>query len=196
MKTLSLVSLVLSPVERHAADATSSPFSRRPEFCGGFNQTSATRTPFPLSGKGSILIDSHHPTSQVAVLVSLDANPTSIQQFTQLANGTSYGLLQPFESLSGEGEVCLFSLSLVVYPHEGSRTSLGADTSSYYDSVIAKKFCLSVDISSLHLGAVNGTPATIQYVQFTYPHLVTPFSDPLCFLESNTHTLLFPLASS
>ncbi|GAA6011226.1 hypothetical protein JCM11491_006765 [Sporobolomyces phaffii] len=98
-----------------------------PQFCGGFNQTSATRTPFPLSGKGSILIDSHHPTSQVAVLVSLDANPTSIQQFTQLANGTSYGLLQPFESLSGEGE-----------------------------------FCLSVDISSLHLGAVNGTPATIQ----------------------------------
>ncbi|GAA5840048.1 hypothetical protein JCM3766R1_000656 [Sporobolomyces carnicolor] len=98
-----------------------------PQFCGGFNSTSSTRSPFPLAGQGSILIDSHHPTAQVAVLVSLEENPTSIEQFTHLANGTAYGLLQNFETLTSEGE-----------------------------------YCLSVDIASLNLGAVNGTPATIQ----------------------------------
>ncbi|GAA5897319.1 uncharacterized protein JCM6883_006655 [Sporobolomyces salmoneus] len=98
-----------------------------PQFCGGFNSPSSSRTPFPLSGQGSILIDSHHPTAQVAVLISFDENPTSIEQFTKLSNGTSYGLLQNFETLNSEGE-----------------------------------YCLSVDVASLNLGAVNGTPATIQ----------------------------------
>ncbi|GAA5938788.1 uncharacterized protein JCM15063_004868 [Sporobolomyces koalae] len=78
-----------------------------PQFCGGFNSTASSRTPFPLNAQGSILIDSHHPSAQVAVLISFDENPTSIQQFTHLANGSSYGLLQNFESLSGEGEFCL-----------------------------------------------------------------------------------------
>ncbi|GAA5959824.1 hypothetical protein JCM3765_000114 [Sporobolomyces pararoseus] len=78
-----------------------------PQFCGGFNSTSSTRAPFPVSGAGSILIDSHHPTAQVAVLISFDENPTSIQQFTKFDNGTSYGLLQNFENLSSEGEYCL-----------------------------------------------------------------------------------------
>ncbi|GAA5987913.1 hypothetical protein JCM5350_006772 [Sporobolomyces pararoseus] len=78
-----------------------------PQFCGGFNSTSSTRVPFPVSGSGPILIDSHHPTAQVAVLISFDQNPTSIQQFTKFDNGTSYGLLQNFENLSSEGEYCL-----------------------------------------------------------------------------------------
>ncbi|GAA5876776.1 hypothetical protein JCM16303_006283 [Sporobolomyces ruberrimus] len=77
-----------------------------PQFCGGFNSTSSTRVPFAL-GQSSILIDSHHPTAQVAVLISFEENPTSIEQFTKLSNGTSYGLLKDFESLGSEGEYCL-----------------------------------------------------------------------------------------
>ncbi|GAA5822690.1 hypothetical protein JCM5353_000633 [Sporobolomyces roseus] len=77
-----------------------------PQFCGGFNSTSSTRAPFPLNSAGSILIDSHHPSAQVAVLISFNENPTSIGQFTRLDNGTDYGLLMGFKDINGEGEFC------------------------------------------------------------------------------------------
>jgi len=96
------------------------------------------------------LIDSHHPTAQVAVLISFDENPTSIGQFTRLDNGTDYGLLMGFKDITGEGEVSLFD-DLPSYK-KGGRVDHPGDL----------QFCFDVNVASLNLGATNGTRATLQ----------------------------------
>ncbi|KAK4705435.1 hypothetical protein P7C70_g763, partial [Phenoliferia sp. Uapishka_3] len=75
-----------------------------PQFCGGFNQ-SATRVPFPLSG-GPILIDSHHPSAEVAILISFVDTPTTFANFNTTSSGASYGYLKGFGTITGEGEFC------------------------------------------------------------------------------------------
>ncbi|KAM0754609.1 hypothetical protein T439DRAFT_321645 [Meredithblackwellia eburnea MCA 4105] len=75
-----------------------------PNFCGGFN-LSSTRVPFPLSG-GPILIDSHHPSADVAILISFNSDPTSFAQFNTTPSGQTYGLLKPFGTITGLGEFC------------------------------------------------------------------------------------------
>ena len=73
------------------------------DFCGGFN-SSATRVPFPLSG-GPILIDSHHPSADVAILISFVTAPTTFTDFNTTSTGATYGLLKQFGTITGEGEV-------------------------------------------------------------------------------------------
>ncbi|KAL8283645.1 hypothetical protein RQP46_005440 [Phenoliferia psychrophenolica] len=73
-------------------------------FCGGFN-SSATRVPFPLSS-GPILIDSHHPSADVAILISFVQSPTTFRDFNTTSNGATYGLLKSFGTITGQGEFC------------------------------------------------------------------------------------------
>ncbi|ORY89067.1 hypothetical protein BCR35DRAFT_262814 [Leucosporidium creatinivorum] len=77
-----------------------------PQFCGGFPDVSSTRQPFPLSGSAPILIDSHHPSAQVGILISLDSNPTSFDNFTTTSTGDAIPMLLPFGQITGTGEFC------------------------------------------------------------------------------------------
>ncbi|GAA6028940.1 hypothetical protein JCM8097_001516 [Rhodosporidiobolus ruineniae] len=77
-----------------------------PQFCGGFNSTSSTRVPFPLSGSAPVTIGSHHPSADVAILISFDENPTSFADFNETSSGQSYGLLKDFGTITGTGDFC------------------------------------------------------------------------------------------
>ncbi|SCV71525.1 BQ2448_3113 [Microbotryum intermedium] len=78
-----------------------------PLFCGGFPSPSSSRAPFPLSGLGAVLIDSHHPTAQVGIIAAVGyANVTSFADFNQTASGQKTGMLMPFGTIQGEGEWC------------------------------------------------------------------------------------------
>ncbi|SGY61847.1 BQ5605_C007g04610 [Microbotryum silenes-dioicae] len=78
-----------------------------PRFCGGFPNPSSERAPFPLSGPGSILIDSHHPTAQVAIIAAVGyTNVTSFANFNKTASGQPTGMLMPFGTIQGQGEWC------------------------------------------------------------------------------------------
>ncbi|KAH7345170.1 hypothetical protein B0J17DRAFT_638638 [Rhizoctonia solani] len=72
------------------------------QFCGGFTSAGA-RSSFPLSASG-VLIDSHHDTANVIVLISFDANPQNITQFSNSSNGAQ---LTNFVKLEKQGEACL-----------------------------------------------------------------------------------------
>ncbi|CAE6454097.1 unnamed protein product [Rhizoctonia solani] len=72
------------------------------QFCGGFSSAGA-RSPFPLGASG-VLIDSHHDTANVIVLISFDANPQNITQFSNSSNGAQ---LTNFIKLEKQGEACL-----------------------------------------------------------------------------------------
>ncbi|GAA5961599.1 hypothetical protein JCM10213_007194, partial [Rhodosporidiobolus nylandii] len=82
-----------------------------PNFCGGFSTPSSSRAPFPLSGSAPVLIDSHHPSAEVAILLSFSENPTSFADFNQTSDGQTYGLLKSFGSITGNGEVRIALLS-------------------------------------------------------------------------------------
>ncbi|CAE6495245.1 unnamed protein product [Rhizoctonia solani] len=90
------------------------------QFCGGFSSAGArspfplgasgvlidsagARSPFPLGASG-VLIDSHHDTANVIVLISFDANPQNITQFSNSSNGAQ---LTNFIKLEKQGEACL-----------------------------------------------------------------------------------------
>ncbi|GAA5982114.1 hypothetical protein JCM11641_000592 [Rhodosporidiobolus odoratus] len=77
-----------------------------PQFCGGFSSPSSSRTPFPLSGSAPVLIDSHHPSADVAVLLSFNENPTSFADFNQTSSGQEYGFLSGFGTITNSGEFC------------------------------------------------------------------------------------------
>lgn len=109
-----LVSLVLSLVSqimqltRFSAATRGFDEDLEPNFCGGFPNPSSSRTPFPLSGAGPILIDSHHASAIVGVLISFDQNATSFADFNQTSSGQGYGFLSPLGSITGTGEVRVF----------------------------------------------------------------------------------------
>ncbi|KAF8605009.1 hypothetical protein BDV93DRAFT_439668, partial [Ceratobasidium sp. AG-I] len=73
-----------------------------PQFCGGFT-TPGRRSPFPLGAAG-INIDSHHDTANVIALISFDANPQNITQFSNSSNGAQ---LTSFIKLDKQGEACI-----------------------------------------------------------------------------------------
>lgn len=75
-----------------------------PNFCGGFN-VSSTRQPYPL-GTAPLLIDSHHPSADVFILVSFDANPTNFTAFNTTDSGVTYPPLRPAGQITGTGEFC------------------------------------------------------------------------------------------
>ncbi|BGP02238.1 hypothetical protein RTG_02416 [Rhodotorula toruloides ATCC 204091] len=112
MKVLSLVAAAALPLLASAHFTLDYPYTRgfdedlEPQFCGGFNTPSSSRTPYPLSGSAPLLIDSHHPTADVAVLISFDQNPTNFSAFNQTSEGQGYGLLKPFGRINGQGEFC------------------------------------------------------------------------------------------
>ncbi|BGO93833.1 hypothetical protein NBRC10512_004622 [Rhodotorula toruloides] len=112
MKVLSLVAAAALPLLASAHFTLDYPYTRgfdedlEPQFCGGFNTPSSSRTPYPLSGSAPLLIDSHHPTADVAVLISFDQNPSNFSAFNQTSEGQGYGLLKPFGRINGQGEFC------------------------------------------------------------------------------------------
>ncbi|BGP34266.1 hypothetical protein JCM10296v2_006081 [Rhodotorula toruloides] len=112
MKVLSLVAAAALPLLASAHFTLDYPYTRgfdedlEPQFCGGFNTPSSLRTPYPLSGSAPLLIDSHHPTADVAVLISFDQNPSNFSAFNQTSEGQRYGLLKPFGRINGQGEFC------------------------------------------------------------------------------------------
>ncbi|WVQ85344.1 hypothetical protein IAT38_007509 [Cryptococcus sp. DSM 104549] len=74
------------------------------QFCGGFNDVSNPRQPFPL-GSGPIHIDSHHTLATVVAFVSTSTNPTSFNDFNTTSNGTSIPLATDFFQVQS-GEYC------------------------------------------------------------------------------------------
>ncbi|CAE6470676.1 unnamed protein product, partial [Rhizoctonia solani] len=72
------------------------------QFCGGFPNAGA-RSPFPLGAAG-VNIDSTHDTANVIVLISFDANPQNITQFSNSSNGAQ---LTSFIKLDKQGEACI-----------------------------------------------------------------------------------------
>ncbi|KAG0148980.1 hypothetical protein CROQUDRAFT_359464 [Cronartium quercuum f. sp. fusiforme G11] len=76
---------------------------KEPNFCGGFPTNGTGRHLFPLSGPVPILIGSHHQSAQVAIILSLDADPQTFEEF----NGTNeVNFLMPFGTIQGQGEFC------------------------------------------------------------------------------------------
>ncbi|BGP26628.1 gpianchored protein [Rhodotorula toruloides] len=112
MKVISLVAAAALPLLALAHFTLDYPYTRgfdenlEPEFCGGFNTPSSSRTPYSLSGSAPLLINSHHPSADVAVLISFDQNPTNFSAFNQTSEGQAYGLLKPFGRINGQGEFC------------------------------------------------------------------------------------------
>ncbi|EUC53835.1 nucleoporin-interacting protein NIC96, partial [Rhizoctonia solani AG-3 Rhs1AP] len=72
------------------------------QFCGGFLNAGA-RSPFPLGAAG-VNIGSTHDTANVIVLISFDANPQNITQFSNSSNGAQ---LTSFIKLDKQGEACI-----------------------------------------------------------------------------------------
>ncbi|KAF8708244.1 hypothetical protein RHS03_04195, partial [Rhizoctonia solani] len=72
------------------------------QFCGGF-PNAGPRSSFPLGASG-VVIDSTHDTANVIVLVSFDANPQNITQFSNSSNGAQ---LTSFVKLEKQGEACI-----------------------------------------------------------------------------------------
>ncbi|CAE6352009.1 unnamed protein product [Rhizoctonia solani] len=72
------------------------------QFCGGFSNAGA-RSSFPLGAAG-VNIDSTHDTANVIVLISFDANPQNITQFSNSSNGAQ---LTSFIKLDKQGEACI-----------------------------------------------------------------------------------------
>ena len=106
--------------------------------------------PFPLSG-GPILIDSHHPSADGAILISFVANPTTFADFNTTSSGATYGLLKSFGTITGEGEVS---------GTEELSGWRGADVRTR-----VAQFCYNVDVAALNVAGVgNGSFATIQSV--------------------------------
>nr|AGT80100.1 putative secreted protein [Hemileia vastatrix] len=50
-------------------------------FCGGYPVNASGRHPFPLSGPAPVIIDSHHKSAQIAVLLSTNPDPSSFADF-------------------------------------------------------------------------------------------------------------------
>lgn len=68
------------------------------QFCGGFNDTMSPRASFPIGAGAPVLIDSHHASADVAILISFASDPTSFANFSSL--------LMDFGTITGQGEFC------------------------------------------------------------------------------------------
>ncbi|KZT51058.1 hypothetical protein CALCODRAFT_153599 [Calocera cornea HHB12733] len=75
-----------------------------PQFCGGFPQAQ-NRTPFPL-GPAVIDITSHHPSAVIGAVISFDQNPLNFSEFNMTASGQPLPFLEPYFTISYQGEAC------------------------------------------------------------------------------------------
>ncbi|KAG0139291.1 hypothetical protein CROQUDRAFT_699647 [Cronartium quercuum f. sp. fusiforme G11] len=76
---------------------------KEPTFCGGFPTNASGRQVFPLSGAAPVLINSHHQTAQVAIILSVNPNPTAFADFN---SSNKVDFLMPFGTIKGQGQYC------------------------------------------------------------------------------------------
>ncbi|MBW0475085.1 hypothetical protein O181_014800 [Austropuccinia psidii MF-1] len=74
-----------------------------PKFCGGFPTNATGRHPFPLSGPAPILINSHHSSAEVAIIIAFKSDPTTFADFNT-SNKVTF--LRPFGRIEGRGPLC------------------------------------------------------------------------------------------
>ncbi|MBW0536691.1 hypothetical protein O181_076406 [Austropuccinia psidii MF-1] len=132
-----------------------------PNFCGGFTTNASGRQSFPLSGQTPIVISSHHPTAEVAIIISFNSNPTSFAQFKHKGQPN---FLMPFGKIKGETSFCfnvdISSLrSRIPKISEGTLATLqveynGGDGLLYQcsDLILQKNF-----VTPKNVACVNGT---------------------------------------
>lgn len=76
---------------------------KEPSFCGGFPTNASGRHPFPLSGAAPVRINSHHESAQVAIILSVQPDPTKFADFNNTGKVT---YLMPFANVKGQQAFC------------------------------------------------------------------------------------------
>ncbi|KAH9808198.1 hypothetical protein DFH28DRAFT_626813 [Melampsora americana] len=76
---------------------------KEPSFCGGFPTNASGRHPFPLSGAAPVRITSHHDNAQVAIILSVQPDPTKFADFN---NTGKVSYLMPFANIKGQQGFC------------------------------------------------------------------------------------------
>lgn len=76
---------------------------KEPSFCGGFPTNASGRQPFPLSGAAPVRITSHHDNAQVAIILSVQPDPTKFADFN---NTGKVSYLMPFANIKGQQGFC------------------------------------------------------------------------------------------
>ncbi|KAH9808199.1 hypothetical protein DFH28DRAFT_1070138 [Melampsora americana] len=81
---------------------------KEPSFCGGFPTNASDRHPFPLSGAAPVRITSHHNNAQVAIILSVQPDPTKFADFN---NTEKVSYLMSFVNIKGQQGFC-FSVDI------------------------------------------------------------------------------------
>ncbi|EGG05037.1 Hypothetical protein MELLADRAFT_88366 [Melampsora larici-populina 98AG31] len=81
---------------------------KEPSFCGGLPTNASGRQPFPLSGSAPVHITSHHDNAQVAIILSVKADPTKFSDFNSTGK---VDYLMPFSNTKGQQGFC-FSVDI------------------------------------------------------------------------------------
>ncbi|PAV22302.1 hypothetical protein PNOK_0225900 [Pyrrhoderma noxium] len=76
-------------------------------FCDGYTDATGVRSDFPLGTGGLIQLNNSHSHWTAAVLISVEQNPSSFEDFNQTSDGTELPLAVSWFSTEGAGSVCI-----------------------------------------------------------------------------------------
>lgn len=76
-------------------------------FCDGYTNASDVRSDFPLGTGGFVQLNNSHSHWTASILISVEQNPSSFEDFNKTSNGTELPLAVNWFTTEGAGSVCI-----------------------------------------------------------------------------------------